>query len=324
MKKEDMLSVSLNAVKKAMKVASFIQEREIGEKETITKSDNSPVTIADFSVQALVCSEIKDIFPEVPIVGEERGSSLLDKPSLKEKIVSSINCVDKESEITYDNLLDKIDLGSDSANNQLFWTIDPIDGTKGFLRGEQYVIALALIEKGIPVLGVLGCPKVNGGTIFFAIKGKGAFSLKAEENLDKAKEIKTSSVTETKDMRFVQSYESSHGNLGLQEKIAFDLGIKRKPLQLDSQVKYAMLASGNAEIYLRVPNPNNFDYREKIWDHAAGSLILKEAGGIVSDIYGEELDFSQGITLKKNKGIIATSPFIYKNVLTALKTNLNL
>jgi 3'(2'), 5'-bisphosphate nucleotidase len=84
---------------------------------------------------------------------------------------------------------------------------------------------------------------------------------------------------------------------------------------MDSQVKYGIVASGLADIYLRIPNPATPDYREKIWDHAAGSLIVEEAGGRVSDIEGKKLDFSAGKTLDRNRGILATNGAVHSQVL---------
>ncbi len=74
---------------------------------------------------------------------------------------------------------------------------------------------------------------------------------------------------------------------------------------MDSQAKYAVVARGEADIYMRLPT--RADYEEKIWDHAAGVLILLEAGGAVSDIDGVDLDFTRGRTLSANRGILATN-----------------
>ena len=87
---------------------------------------------------------------------------------------------------------------------------------------------------------------------------------------------------------------------------------------MDSQCKYAVLARGDAGIYLRLPTRK--DYEEKIWDHAGGSLIIEEAGGSICDIYGNKLDFSQGRTLKVNKGIVATNSKIHQQVMDAVKS----
>jgi 3'(2'), 5'-bisphosphate nucleotidase len=79
------------------------------------------------------------------------------------------------------------------------------------------------------------------------------------------------------------------------------------------------MASGNAEIYLRIPNPKTPDYKEKIWDHAAGSIVVEEAGGKVTDISGNKLDFSAGKTLRNNSGIFASVPSIHQHILEIIK-----
>lgn len=73
---------------------------------------------------------------------------------------------------------------------------------------------------------------------------------------------------------------------------------------MDSQCKYALVAQGQAAAYLRLTKGG---YVEKIWDHAAGAIIITEAGGALTDLHGEPLDFSRGRTLSSNSGIIASS-----------------
>ena len=86
---------------------------------------------------------------------------------------------------------------------------------------------------------------------------------------------------------------------------------------MDSQAKYASIARGDADIYLRLPV--NDHYEEKIWDHASGNLIVQESGGIVTDMNGQQLDFTQGRTLKCNKGIVASEASIHQKVIDAVK-----
>jgi 3'(2'), 5'-bisphosphate nucleotidase len=131
----------------------------------------------------------------------------------------------------------------------------------------------------------------------------------------KTEQVQVSALSDSRQMRFVESYESSHSDKDTQLKISRCLAIKDPPEQMDSQVKYGIVAAGAAEIYLRIPNPATPDYREKIWDHAAGSLIVEEAGGMVSDIQGEKLDFTTGKTLSQNRGILATNGKIHQRVL---------
>jgi 3'(2'), 5'-bisphosphate nucleotidase len=314
------LEIGIEAVKMAMPLVKKIQ-KELSGKETITKLDKSPVTIADFSSQAIICRILNKQLPDIPIVGEEDSKALKNKEnvSILEKIYSYIEKDDDISKIlSRDNLFESIDLGG-ASTSELFWTLDPIDGTKGFLRGEQFVIALGLIEKGNVKIGILGCPNLkfkkdinDSGYIIYAVKGEGTFLYDLSSG--KREQVEVSKKSKPSDMRFIQSYESAHGNLKLQKKIADKLGITIPSLQMDSQVKYGLVASGEAEIYLRIPNENSPDYKEKIWDHAAGSVIVEEAGGIVTDINGRKLDFGKGETLKDNSGIIATTPLIAQSL----------
>jgi 3'(2'), 5'-bisphosphate nucleotidase len=90
-------------------------------------------------------------------------------------------------------------------------------------------------------------------------------------------------------------------------------------VRVDSQVKYGVLAKGDAEVYLRMPNPAKPDYREKIWDHAAGVIIVEEAGGKVTDINGKNLDFSAGAKLINNRGVIVTNNRVHDIIINQIK-----
>src|SRR5690606_9137465 len=94
------------------------------------------------------------------------------------------------------------------------------------------------------------------------------------------------------------------------------LGITRPPCRLDSQAKYAVVARGEADIYLRLPTRRG--YREKIWDHAGGVLVVEEAGGRVTDLFGKPLDFRLGHELSDNRGVLVTNGLIHDEVLAAI------
>ena len=86
---------------------------------------------------------------------------------------------------------------------------------------------------------------------------------------------------------------------------------------MDSQAKYASIARGAGDIYLRLPVRK--DYEEKIWDHAAGDLIVREAGGEVTDVEGRRLDFGRGRTLKGNVGVVAARREVHGRVLEGVR-----
>jgi HAL2 family 3'(2'),5'-bisphosphate nucleotidase len=320
------LKSGLKAVRLAGQLIRFIQQ-EMTSQDSFSKSDRSPVTVADFLSQALICRILHWDFPDIPIVAEEDSRELKKKQNrqILERIIDLIrNNEIVRGIIEENNLFESIDLGADSPG-RLYWTLDPIDGTKGFLRGEQFAVALALIRDGEVAMGILGCPRLilenqegHGGYLFYAIKNHGAH-MQTLNDIPSYRIHASYNLVDPERMRFVESYVSSHSDTRLQKKIADVLNIKRPPLQIDSQVKYGLVASGNAEIYLRIPNPRTPDYKEKIWDHAAGSLIVEESGGLVTDIFGKKLDFSQGKTLKNNSGILATIPKIQNEILSIIK-----
>jgi HAL2 family 3'(2'),5'-bisphosphate nucleotidase len=304
--------IGLQAVSSAMALSGTIQ-REMTSRDTLTKTDRSPVTIADFAVQALICKILSRHFPGIPIVGEE-DSLAIRKPENRELFAKIVHYLKKSgAPLKEKEICDCIDLGGTEPNGT-FWTLDPIDGTKGFLRGEQFAIALALIIEGRVSLGILGCPNLGAkGTLFWATENGG--SRKITTASGKSELIHVSLLTDSQQMKFVESYESSHSDKDTQLAISRLLQIEHAPEQMDSQVKYGIVAAGAADIYLRIPNPATPDYREKIWDHAAGSLIVEEADGRVSDIEGKKLDFTAGKTLRRNRGILATNGKIHQRVL---------
>ncbi|KAE9406827.1 3(2),5-bisphosphate nucleotidase HAL2 [Gymnopus androsaceus JB14] len=296
--------------------------------ETLTKGDKSPVTVGDFSAQALINIMLHHAFPADLIVGEEDAADLRAETGLglRNRIVELANealtgelgqgdyaewGIGPGSEQTAEQLMDAIDRGNyQGGRSGRMWTIDPIDGTKGFLRGEQYAVCLAFLVDAKVQVGVLGCPnlpidmsKPDGekGCLFVAVRGQGAQQIK----LSGADPIPLSMPPYSPStFNFLESVEAAHASLSTNDKISSLMGITRPPIRMDSQAKYACLARGDGGAYMRMPT--GVGYREKIWDHAAGSLIVEESGGIVSNSRGEPLDFGLGRTLGENYGVIAT------------------
>lgn len=319
---------ALKAVQGAACLASDIQNEMVS--EAITKDDRSPVTVADFAAQAIVGYMLESSFPGALLVGEEQAD-LLRSPAEREILERITEFVKRLIPgVSPEEVCDHIDRGVDNPGKN-YWTLDPIDGTKGFLRGAQYACALAYVENGVVQLGVLGCPNIKSdlkqekggeGSILIAVKGEGSWISKIRGDLspDQFRILTVSNIFRVEDARLMRSFESGHTNTLQVDAFQDALGGLADPVKMDSQVKYALLAGGEGEIYLRLLSPDQKDYREKIWDQAAGSIIVEEAGGKVTDLDGKTLDFSQGRTLKENRGICASNGLLHNEALEALRT----
>lgn len=300
------------------------------------KVDRSPVTVADYVSQAIICQGLAECFPNDPVVAEEAATALRgpDQAQMLIQVTHYVGTLFPDA--TADEVCDWIDHGGAHPGSR-FWTLDPIDGTKGFMRGEQYAVALALIVDGQVQLGALACPNLSldlarpdgqRGVVFLAVRGHGAemHPLSADLPLGwnsgdsgPGQPIAVTPVDDPSAARFVESVESGHTDHAAHESLAKVLGITQPSLRLDSQAKYGVVARGDAAIYLRLPSAKTPDYRECIWDHAAGALIVEEAAGRVTDALGADLDFSQGRRLEKNRGIVASSGHMHAEILNALQ-----
>jgi 3'(2'), 5'-bisphosphate nucleotidase len=324
---DEILKVALRAVSDASIITRTVQTRV----ETIrqhTKDDRSPVTVADYAAQALIAARLNDAWGELKLVGEEDASSLRisGNASLREAVTEVTREVWDDARV--DDVLDAIDLGNHDASAERYWTLDPIDGTKGFLRGGQYAVSLALIENGTVTLGVLGCPNMSSdferpfdspdsaGCLFYASLGNGSWTVIGDADTSTAARLTASATTDLTSMRLCESVEAGHSRLDESARIFEHLGGRGRPARLDSQCKYAVVARGQADAYLRLPTSRS--YVEKIWDHAAGKIVAEEAGAITTDIRGNDLDFSKGSLLSANRGVICTSPAFHIPIIRAI------
>jgi len=326
------LSVALQAVRLASRATATVQ-KSLKKSEIETKDDRSPVTIADYAAQAIIIKHLSEhLGNATKFVAEEETSSLRERKNsgLLEEIVEIVEEVSGPS--TQREVLEMIDLGNHDASAEKFWTLDPIDGTKGFIRGQQYAISLGLIEEGQVVLGVLGCPNLpldqnrpfdagdDEGGLYFAVKEAGSWSIRPDDEISKKSKISISSRTHASECLPCESVESSHSKLDFSGRIFRSMAVSQPPCRLDSQCKYAVVARGQADIYLRIPTDHN--YQEKIWDHAAGALVASEAGAKVTDIRGKPLNFHYGKTLRENEGIACAIPAIHSELLRAISNTL--
>lgn len=325
-----------NAARHAVHLAAAVTnevQASLDELKAITKDDKSPVTVADFAAQAIVAKVLRDHLDHFYLVGEEDAKFLRD-PDHATHLQATLAAVQTVWEdATEDDLLEAIDLGDADTHHAGFWTLDPVDGTKGFLRNQQYAIALAYIERGTPTVGVMGCPNLPRkfsrpldipdphGCIYAAIKGDGVAEYPGDQPNEKAADIRRLDHDEGDPISVCASVEKAHSNVSDTDRILQHLAQHNhptgEPTRLDSQAKYAVTARGQADAYLRLPTKKG--YIERIWDHAAGSLVATEAGCFVTDIHGNALDFSHGKGLERNKGIICAPPRVHGLVIGAIE-----
>lgn len=314
----------MRTVSQASRLAQRVQMELVS--AALTKDDRSPVTVADFTVQAFVSHQLKQAFPGATLVAEE-DANVLSQPQASDTLDKVTRFVSTQvASATPELVCQWIDRGQAGTGGR-FWTLDPIDGTKGFLRGDQYAIALALLENNKVKIGALGCPNLrNGwqpdiggaGSLVIAALGQGCWvtSLDGEAALER---LSVSACTKADCARLMRSVEAGHTNTEKIDRLVDRMGIGGEPVRMDSQAKYAVLASGQAELVIRLLSPKQPDYREKIWDQAAGALIIEEAGGRISDLHGAALDFSRGRTLANNQGVMASNGALHEPALAALQ-----
>jgi 3'(2'), 5'-bisphosphate nucleotidase len=337
------------------------------------KSDTSPVTVADLGAQALVSMALAETLPGDGLMGEEDFGPLAASPDLADAVLARVR--EQRPAVSIGDLrlaLDRCD--NPGGPGRRWWALDPVDGTKGFLRNEQYAVALALIEDGEVVLAIMACPNLpltgepvavaegagsaaaatagvpgrgsagaaealpasadealpgsratgspepeGVGCLFIAERGTGAWMLPLgpSTTLETGTRIRVAAPTSASGGRYAESVEAAHSDQSASLRIAEALAITTEPLRLDSQTKYAVVARGDASIYLRLPRGG---YQENVWDHAAGSLIVTEAGGHVSDVQGRQLDFTTGTRMTANSGIVATAASIHAEVVGAVRS----
>lgn len=313
--------VAVDAVRLAAQLCETVRQT-LGP-EAIEKNDKSPVTVADFGAQAIICRALAEAFPQDAVVGEEDAADLR-QPEMAGPLATVTAQVQRHiPTATAEDVLTWIDHGNGTVSSR-YWTLDPIDGTKGFLRGDQYAIALALVENGDLKVGVLGCPYLSfdggeRGLLFVAVRGEGAVMMPLTGGDPQPLQVVNDPQSER--FRFVESVESGHGDQSQQSAMAQAVGIQSPSMRMDSQAKYAAVAAGHAALYLRLPSPKTPNYREKIWDHAAGTLVVQEAGGCVTDMHGKPLDFGKAARFEDNRGVVVSNGTIHADVLTALGTH---
>jgi HAL2 family 3'(2'),5'-bisphosphate nucleotidase len=324
----DLLEAGKDAVVAASTLCRQVQ-RNMAEVRAIVKDDRSPVTIADFGAQALVAHTLRERLGEIVLVGEET-SAYLRNPEHAVQLAATLAAVQEAwPGATEESLLDAIDVGAGDTQHMGYWTLDPIDGTKGFLRGQQYSVSLGYIERGIVTVAALGCPNLSPrfddpfeephphGVLYTAIRGQGTYEQPCDDATARPLKLVRPLRPDGAPIQLCVSVEESHSSVERTEQVMNLVGRTEESARLDSQAKYAVVGRGQADIYLRIPTRK--DYSEYIWDHASGSLIATETGCAVTDIDGKLLDFSTGKRLTANRGILVGPPRAHGAILGAIQ-----
>jgi 3'(2'), 5'-bisphosphate nucleotidase len=184
---------------------------------------------------------------------------------------------------------------------------------------------MALLVNGEVMAGAVACPKLGlstdrssagEGTVAVAVRGAGAFA--APLGSDAFVRLRVSPRREAAEARLLRSFEAEHTDVAKLDQIATLMRVREAPVRMDSQAKSLLLAAGEGELIFRLLSPRRPDYEERIWDQAAGSILVEEAGGRVTDLTGEPLDFSAGRTLARNIGVLASNGLLHDTALEAI------
>ncbi len=315
-----------DVIRETARVAGYlclkIRNDMLGTPEAIEKAGKEPVTIADFSLQAIVHSYLLANFPDDGAISEEKSDDFTQLAEAEQQ-AAVLKYVGKalDRALRLNQISMFLDYGEGSTSNRV-WTVDPIDGTKGFIRGDQFAVAIALLVNGIPTVAALCCPalpynpgeETPRGAISIAVRGEGA-TIEPMDGSD-IRPLKVSDAINPAIMRTLESVEAAHTDHDFNHQVLGAVGIAGDPVRIDSQAKYLVVADGRAEIYIRTVKKAG--YNERIWDHAAGALIVVEAGGTVTDLDGKPLDFTLGDKLYQNSGILATNGPAHDALVAAL------
>ena len=214
------------------------------------KADKTPVTDGDLAVDKILRNKINNLTPKIPIISEETVNLKIEN------------------------------------KDQTFWLIDPIDGTKDYIKkGDEYTINAALILDLRPAVGIVYAPEKN--RLFFSYGKEQAYELHNGKKINlSCKKIHGKQI-----IALVNSDKISDDVLDIYKKYKVS-----KTIRMSSSLKFCILAAGEADIY--AARARAFE-----WDIAAGHAILEHAGGLITTHEGE--NFLYGKKDYKNLPIIA-------------------
>jgi 3'(2'), 5'-bisphosphate nucleotidase len=270
----------------------------------------------------LIINEILAAFPNDGLITEEEDA-LWEQTGWESTEQALLHAARMRTrDVDKDVVLGAVTRARDSGiRSGRVWVVDPIDGTKGLMSGGQYAIAIALLINARVVVGTVYCPSLvtdlpgsgEQGSCFLAIAGRGAYERDWVNMAWQAMSVDT--VSDPREAVLGESRDPRHTPHEEHRMVARRAGIVRPAVRIDSQCKHCLVSRGDVSVYLRFPKPKG--HHEKIWDHAAGVCLVQEAGGRVSDRLGREIDFTAGVRLSNNDGIIASNGLLHDTLLSA-------
>lgn len=228
------------------------------------KADNSPVTAADRAAEDIILADLARLAPGLPVIAEEQAAA-----------------------------------GILPLTERLFFVVDPLDGTKEFIkRNGEFTVNIALVEDGVPRLGVIYAPAL--GRLYFTLSETEAFAAHLDAAADPvsldALELRLLKTREPRPGHLVAVASRSHGSRATEEFLARH-GIAQTT-NSGSSLKFCMVAAGEADVYPRFGPTNE-------WDTGAGHAILRAAGGEVLNDKGEPLRYGKRESRYVNPGFAA-------------------
>lgn len=295
------LSLAIGLVKRASEITEWFR---IKHSSSFTKKDDSPVTLADFASQIFIISEIKKNFPKDQIVAEEESGVFLNS-SAKNVVRRCFSSLQIKIE---EKLISTLNYRGSSSNRQ--WAVDPIDGTKGFQKNLAYAIGIGFMVDSEPTICAIGVPnyKKTDLAIFSAQKNNGAKAAYGDQDFIDIK------VSENEDLKTSRMCYSLHYNKPWVLDFAKSFGITNF-IPMDSMAKLCMVAEGSAEIYVK---PMNIQ-RSFTWDFLPGDLLIREAGGTITDLKGNPIKYLDEKCKVTAPGLIASNGVLHRDLLTSLK-----
>ena len=186
------------------------------------------------------------------------------------------------------------------------WMVDPLDGTKDFLKGRtSFGINVGLLENGVPIFGYVAIPARN--QFFYAEKDKGSF----EKIGNSFKKLQVNTITNIEESRLVTRNPSSEIR-PLEEKIN-KMPFKEQIPEGGMGVKFSLVASGQAEAHV------NTNFKASKWDTLAPGIILTEAGGVITDLDGNQLDYTKPASAWERSFVIANNKITHQKIIESLK-----